>query len=67
MDSSWACFSSSNALEGLEALTKLLRKEDEEEGRAEPRKGTFSVFLVLEKPRPCLNLAAPSPFRVSSS
>lgn len=52
-------------LDGLDALTKLPRNE-EEETRAEPRMGTAS-FEVEEKPRPCLNLAAPSPFRVSSS
>lgn len=45
-----------------EALTKLLRKE---EGSAEPLAGTSPV--VAENPRPCLNLAAPSPRRVNSS
>ena len=64
MDLSWACFWNSEVLEGLEALTKLLRKE-EEEGRVEP--GLGGECEPAEKPRPCLNLAAPSPFRVNSS
>lgn len=53
---------------GLEALTKLLRNEEaDEEGRAEPRAGTtLCLAVVEEKPRPCLNLAAPSPLRTSS-
>lgn len=57
----------SGDLVGLEeALTNELRNDEEEEVREEP------LVIVLEdcveeKPRPCLNLAAPSPFRVSSS
>lgn len=47
---------------GLEALTKLLRKEVCFAGTA-----SFSEVDEEEKPRPCLNLAAPPPFRVSSS
>lgn len=74
MDWSCACFSDSDSdgggggfeLEGLEALTNLERKE-EEEARAAPGLGTSSFGAEEEKPRPCLNLAAPSPFRVSSS
>lgn len=50
-----------------EALTKLERKEEEDEGRAEARLGKSSFCGEEEKPRPCLNLAAPEPFRVSSS
>lgn len=47
---------------GLEALTKLLRK-DEVVGRVEPLGGTVLLAGVLEEnPRPCLNLAAPPPF-----
>lgn len=75
MDWSCACFSDSDGgggfeLEGVEeALTNLEKKEEEEEeeGRAEPGFGTSSFGAEEENPRPCLNLAAPSPFRVSSS
>lgn len=74
MDWSCACFSDSEGVEGLtwawfwepEDLTNLERKE-EEEARAEPGLGTSSFCEEEEKPRPCLNLAAPEPFRVSSS
>ncbi|KAJ1439007.1 hypothetical protein SESBI_02783 [Sesbania bispinosa] len=67
MDWSWAFISDSDGLGGLEredALTNLEKKE-EEEARAEPGLGTSSFDAAEdEKPRPCLNLAAPSPFRV---
>lgn len=69
MELSWACFSSTAALEGLEAFTNRLRKDDDDvgmEGRAEPREGTASLGLE-ENPSPCLNRAAPPPLRVNSS
>lgn len=69
MDWSWAFLSGSGGSEGVdeeEALTNWERKE-EEDARAEPGLGTASFEEEVEKPRPCLNLAAPSPFRVSSS
>lgn len=53
-------------VEEEEALTNCERKE-EEETRDEPGLGTASFDVEVEKPRPCLNFAAPSPLRVSSS
>ncbi|KAM1064693.1 hypothetical protein ACFX2A_029314 [Malus domestica] len=51
----------------LDALTNLLSKEDEVEySSGEPRSEAFlESKFAEEKPRPCLNLAAPSPRRVS--
>ncbi|KAM1139157.1 hypothetical protein ACFX13_040900 [Malus domestica] len=51
----------------LDTLTNLLSKEDEVEySSGEPRSEAFlESKFAEEKPRPCLNLAAPSPRRVS--
>ncbi|CAD5325180.1 unnamed protein product [Arabidopsis thaliana] len=48
----------------LEALTNWLRNEDDD-AIADPLSGT--ALAPVEKPRPCLKRAAPSPLRVSSS
>jgi len=53
-------------VEEEEALTNCERNV-EEETRDEPGLGTASFDVEVEKPRPCLNFAAPSPLRVSSS